>query len=404
MQGVGLYPAPVKVALYHPWIYLRGGAERTILELTRRSRNSWAVFTHHLSPRTTFSEFSEVDVVELEPRISVRRSFSELVRAAAAIATTRLPDVGARALLVSSESVGDFVLARNRLPAVCYCHTPLKILHDQKTRDALRQSDPVKSIALGIMAPVFEGVERRLWKRYAHIFVNSDEVRSRVVKARRTSRASLEVLHPGVDLLRFALHDEARGDFFLVPGRIVYWKNIELAIDAFVAARAAGLRSTLVVAGIVDEKSTPYLAALRHRAAGHPVSFETDVSDDRMATLMKRSLAVLFPSWNEDFGIIPLEAMAAGAPVLAIDRGGPRETIQNDVTGWLIEADPERFARRMLDIEAAPKSLEPMRRAASERAASFSWDHFAQRVDAVMEQVATGEPPPVTRTDNLTAP
>jgi len=375
----------MNVSLYHPWIYLRGGAERTILELVRRSRHSWTLFTHHFEPGATFGDFAQLDVRELTPRISVRRSFVPLVRAAAAISTARLP--ASDALLVSSESIGDFVLARNQMPAVCFCHTPLKILHDPHTRQALASRDPLRSAALKIMAPAFERVERRMWRKYRHVFANSNEVRQRIVQAHLAPAERIEVLHPGVDVDRFSFGNAERDGYFLVPGRIMYSKNIELALDAFLAARREGLRSRLVIAGTVDTKSIPYLASLRERAAGSPVDFELDISDDRMVQLMQQSFAVVFPSWNEDFGIIPLEAMATGTPVIGVDSGGTRETVLNGETGWLLERDPAAFARRLLEIEAndAPSG---MREAARRRAQQFSWDAFARRVDDVLDEVA----------------
>jgi len=379
----------MRVALYHPWIYLRGGGERTILEYVRRSRHDWTLYTHHYDPQTTFPGFSELDVVELTPRIAVRRSFGPLVRAAATIASARIPP-GSRALMVSSESVGDFVLMRNRLPALCYCLTPLKILHDPYTRKALAQRDPSKAAALRIMGPLFERVQRRVWRRYAHVFADSEEVRRRIVRGRLAPEDRVEVLHPGVDAERFAFNPGARDDVFLVPGRVMYTKNIELAIDAFAAARAGGLRSRLVVAGAVDDKSKDYFATLRRRAADLPVSFETDLDDGRLAELMQRSLAVVFPSRNEDFGIVPLEAMATGAPVLAVDSGGPRETILDGKTGWLLEAAPESFARRMLEVERDAGSLAPLRSAARDRAAEFSWERFAKRVDDAIDEYVSG--------------
>lgn len=377
----------MKFAIYHPWVYLRGGAERTILGLLNHSRHSWVVFTHHYDPETTFAEFGDHEVVQLTPRISVQRTFGHLVRAATAIARSRLPDVGAKGLLVSSESVGDFILLNNDLPSACYCLTPLKILHDPKTRAHLRASEPAKAAALAVMGPAFEVVERKLWTRYRHVWACSAEARARVIASRRAKADDVEVLHPGVDTQTFSFGEQPRDDFFLVPGRIVYWKNIELAIEAFKVARSKGIRSRLIVAGAVDEKSRPYLEKLKAMANGQPVDFDMDVSDARMAELMRRARAVIFPSWNEDFGIIPLEAMAAGTPVLALDAGGPRETVVDGSTGWLLPPDPETFAARMLTVENDDESIAKMRLAAREQAVSFSWERFAQRVDDVIERI-----------------
>ena len=91
----------MRLALYHPWIYLCGGAERVVAEIVDRSRHDWVIYTHHFEPESTFPCLRR-EVVELGPPVSVRRSLSPLVRAAATLTRTRLPEDGSRALLVSS--------------------------------------------------------------------------------------------------------------------------------------------------------------------------------------------------------------------------------------------------------------------------------------------------------------
>ena len=62
----------MRFALYHPWVYLTSGLERTLLELFRRSRHDWVLYTHRYQPETTYPELADFDVVELAPRVSVR--------------------------------------------------------------------------------------------------------------------------------------------------------------------------------------------------------------------------------------------------------------------------------------------------------------------------------------------
>lgn len=376
----------MRFALYHPWTYLRGGIERMIAEYLSRTRHDWTLYTHYHQPETTFEELRTFDVVELRPRVTVRRTLPHLVRAAATIASCKLPSDGSRGLLISSEGLGDLLLTRNRrLPAVVYCHTPLKIWHDPVTRKALRARDRGKARALEMIGPAFDLVDRRLWRRYRHVFVNGLEIRARVEQARLASPDRIEILYPGVDAERFSFSPGPRDNYLLVAGRLVFGKNIELAVDAFARAHQAGLKGRLVIAGIVDEKSRSYLEALRARASGVPITFETDPSEQDFVRLLQRCLALVFPSWNEEFGMVPLEAMATGTPVLAVDAGGPRETIVAGETGWLVPPTSEAFAETMRWIEDAGDALEPMRKAARARALEFSWDRFAQRLDDVME-------------------
>jgi glycosyltransferase involved in cell wall biosynthesis len=384
----------VKLALYHPWIYLAGGIERTIAQIIQRSEHEWTVYTHHLSLPTTFPALADANVVVLRPGISVRRSAVPLAFAAATIATTRLPLSGKQALLVSSDGFGDFILSRNRrLPAVCYCHTPLKIVHDPATRSRLVAGSRLRAAGVAAAAMPYNVVDRRLWRRYRFVLTNSSETRERISRARLRARDQVEVLHPGVDPELFKPGLARREPTFLVAGRIMWQKNVELAIDAVGELLRRGLPASLVVAGAVDAKSTGYLATLRKRAVGLPVQFEPNVEDRRMAQLYATSTALLFTPPNEDFGIVPLEAMACGTPVLSVAAGGPAESVLDAETGWLLPPDVDAFADHMARFVQGGSWLARMRRAARVQAERYSWEDFVARVDDVMEAAVASGPP-----------
>jgi glycosyltransferase involved in cell wall biosynthesis len=378
----------VKLALYHPWIYVTGGIERTLLNIATRSRHDWTLYTHHYDSASTFPGLRDARIVVLDPQVSVRRSLPALAQAAYRISRTELPLRDEQALLVSSEGLGDFVVARNDLPTVCYCHTPLKILHDPVTRKALRSRSLRKYAALLALAPGFKAVDRRMWKHYQYVLANSQETAHRIEAADLTDE-DIEVLHPGVDLEQFTLHPTLpRERFFLVAGRIMWEKRIELAIQALRVARQNGNDASLVIAGGVDSKSRPYLETLRQHAVGLPVEFLIHPSDEELASLYARCMAVIFTAPNEDWGIVPLEAMASGAPVLAVDAGGPRESVIHNVTGWLLPPTPWAFAEQMRIIAAdGPNGKLISRRATRRRAQQFAADAFVQRLDDVMEEV-----------------
>lgn len=379
----------MRFAVYHPWVYLTSGLERTFLELFRRSRHEWVLYTHRYQPETTYPELADCcSVVELSPRVSVRRSFVPLVQAAATIARTRLPDDGRSGLLVSSEGLGDFIVARNAGAVACYCHTPLKILHDDATRAALREQSSSKYAALRLLAPAFAAADRRMWRRYDHVFANSAETRRRIARARLRTADDVEVLEPGVDTDRITPGPTPREQRFVLAGRIMWQKNVELAIDAVRLLAERAVTAPVVVAGAVDEKSRPYLDDLRRRAAGLAVEFRPDPTDAELLELYRTSTAALFTARNEDFGIVPLEAMAAGTPVLAVDNGGPRETVVDGITGWLLPPDPEPFAERMRAVLAGPAAVDDMRGAARARSEQFGWERLTRRVDDVMESLS----------------
>ena len=384
----GYTPRAMRLALYHPWAYLRSGIERIFVELFRRSGHIWTLYTHHLDRDGTYRELCDFDVVELTPRVSVERSLGPLAHAAWTIARTRLPVDRHDGLLVSSEGLGDLIVARNDLPTACFCHTPLKILHDPATREGLRRRDARKFAALSAMGPGFNAVDRRMWRRYRHVFVSSEEVKARAQRARLHPSGPFEVLPPGVDLEWFSDDGGARENLLLVAGRVKWWKNVELAIAGAAEAHRRGVDAPMVIAGGYDKLDQAYFDGLRAQARGLPITFETESSQERLRELYRRCRALVFPSLNEDFGMVPLEAMACGAPVIAVDSGGPRETVLPGKTGWLVEPSAHAFADA---IEDALRRGDEMRGAARARASGYTWDRFVERVDAVMEQLASQE-------------
>lgn len=375
----------MRVVLYHPWVYLRSGVERWIVELVGRSRHDWTVVTHHHDPGGTYPEVADLDVVELSPRVSVRRALGPLLHATRTIATAQLPP--SDAVLVSSEGLGDLVTFRARVPVAAYCHTPLKILHDPAANAVVSQQSPARRAALATLGPAFDAVDRRAWCRYGHVLVNSTETLARVQAAGLRPGGPLEVLEPGVDTSWATAGPPEREPLFLYAGRVMWQKNVELAIDALAQLDRP---ARLVVAGFVDEKSRDYLVSLRSRAAGLPVEFEVAPSDARLRELYATATALLFTPRNEDFGMVVLEAFAAGTPVLAVDAGGPRTTVQHGRTGWLLPPTPEAFAAQMRAV--LDDGVAAMRPACVAAAAARGWDAHVTRVDDVLDGLRAARP------------
>jgi glycosyltransferase involved in cell wall biosynthesis len=203
----------------------------------------------------------------------------------------------------------------------------------------------------------------------------------------------IEILPPGVDLDWFSDDGMPRDDFFLVAGRIKWWKNIELAIAGYAEACRRDNPPPLVIAGAPDPHGEDYLDTLKAQARDLAVRFEIAPTQERLRELYRRCRALVFPSLNEDFGMVPLEAMACGAPVIAVDAGGPRETIINGVTGWLVPPTSDAFAEAIVQASGQEGTAERMRSAAQARASEFSWDRFVARIDEVMERIASGSRP-----------
>jgi len=392
----------MRVALYHPWIYLRSGLERTILEINRRSRHDWTFYTSHYDRDGTYPELRDARIVEVQ-RVSVERSYRAVLRSAFSIATCRLDPHAFDVLVISCDGIGDLMALRNTArPLGCLCFTPLRATFDESYRARLlARLGPRRPAALVIEA-AFRMLDRLCWRRYRRVIAISETVRQRIANGGLRAARDVTVAYPGIDTGQIRPSDTWQ-PYFLLAGRIMWTKNIELGIAAFARARALDSREPdrlgpewrLVIAGMVDAKSQPYMDALQTFAAQvGGVEFRVAPSDEAMRALYEGCTAALFTAFNEDWGLVPLEAMAAGKPVIAVDCGGPRETILHGETGFLEPDDPNAFARRMRELAADQALARRMGLAGSERVRHFTWDTFVEGLDLMVDQLAetAGEP------------
>jgi glycosyltransferase involved in cell wall biosynthesis len=384
--------ARLKVAFYYPWIYLTSGAERIIVELQKRSRHDWTFFTSHYNSDQTFPEIRELPVVEVN-RVSVKRDIFSSAMAAFRILTLRLPLEGFDAWMVLGEGLGDLALFRNSsTPCICYCLTPLRAAFDPVYRArSFEQRGRLGKLLLSAGLKIFQMVDRLAWKRYAAMVYLSREALQRAVDGKLAGLGPHQIVYTGVGV-RGDKPSDTFEPFFLIAGRIMWTKNIALGISAFqkfLASSPAHANYRLVIAGIVDEKSRPHFEMLRELSANSPqIEFRIAPSDNELSDLYRRCSLLLFTAFNEDMGIVPIEAMAFGKPVIAINEGGPKETIEHGIQGLLVERDPSQVADAIAELVDDPERLRRMGRAGFERAKIFSWDHFVDRIDDVVERTA----------------
>ncbi|MBS1857787.1 MAG: glycosyltransferase [Acidobacteria bacterium] len=382
------------VALYYPWFYLKSGGERTCIELLKRSRHRWTIITNRYDREATYPELADYRIIELD-KVSVKRTFAGAGSAAWKILTQKLPLEGQDVLLILCDGLGDLATFRNRsLPTLSVCFTPLRIIFDEhyRARYLESRSHPrLRSLILKVVGAAFRTVDRMAWKNYLHVFPNSEETRARIVRAGLCPPGKLTVLRHGYDV-GAARVTNIYEPYFLIAGRIMWTKNIELGIDAFLDLRRRRpdlAHFRLKIAGFVDRKSVPYLAMLRERAAGcEAIEFLESPQDADLWKLYENCTAVVYPPFNEDLGLPPIEGMAHAKPVVAVNRGGPRETILHGETGFLLDPTSEAFSRALELLADNLGLVRTMGAAGREHARRFDWSTFTQPLDDFIDRAA----------------
>jgi glycosyltransferase involved in cell wall biosynthesis len=257
---------------------------------------------------------------------------------------------------------------------VCYCFTPMRYVWDRYDDYVGDHASLPARLALPLLAPALRAWDRSASRRVQHFVAISEHVRARV---RRCYGRDATVIYPPVDVQRFELADGPDGDFYLVVSALVPYKRIDLAV---LAAGALGRR--LLVVGTGPEE-------VRLRAlAGPTVEFLGRRSDADVARLYRACRAVLFPGC-EDFGIVPLEAMAAGRPVIALKAGGALETIvppgsEVPPTGLFFEEQSvAALAAAIRRFEAEAERFHP--KALRARAELFNGERFRTAMRSYLE-------------------
>ncbi len=278
-------------------------------------------------------------------------------------------------LVVSlSHCVAKAVKVPAGIPHVCYCFTPMRYAWDG--RDAYLAGwteKPARRMVAGLLLDHLRAWDRSTAARVSHFVSISETVRDRI--ARCYGRES-RVIQPPVDTDFYRPAEVARDDRYLIVSALVPYKRIDQAVRA---CTATGRRLAVIGAGPERER----LEAL----AGPTVRFLGWQPDEVIREHYQRCKALIFPG-EEDFGIVPIEALACGAPVIALGRGGAAETVDDGVGRVYPEPTEESLIRAIDEFErdGSLGNTEERRR----RAEALALPVFRQRLLGYLAEVVSG--------------
>lgn len=276
-------------------------------------------------------------------------------------------DLTAYDLVLSSEAgPAKAVVTRPDAVHICYCHSPMRYIWDLEPQYRASSGKLTRAV-MSITGPALRQWDITTANRVDTFIANSQYVAKRIEK---TYRRAATVINPPVDLSRFTPSADV-DDVYLCAGQITPYKKIEVAVEAF---NTLGKRLDIIGSGASDK--------LR-KMAGPTVRFLGAVDDKEIQRSFARCKALIFPG-VEDFGIVPLEVMASGRPVIAFARGGATETVVDGVTGLLFhEQTPQSLAAAVQRFEAEGVSGTPADfRAHVEK---FGRDVFLARMQAFID-------------------
>lgn len=356
----------MRVALVHDWLTGMRGGEKVLLALARLYPDA-PLFTLLHVPGTLHPELEaraiHTTFIQHLPAVERRyRHYLPLFPAA-----VRTLDVRAFDLVISSSHCAvKAVRVRRDALHLCYCHTPMRYVWDRYDDyfGAGRTSLAVR-LAVGLLRPWLQRWDVRTATRVHHFAANSAYVAKRI---QRYYGRDATVVPPPVDTDFFTPGEGPNEEpYDLVVSALVPYKRVELVAEAY---RGTGRR--LLVVGDGPERSR-----LEARAPAE-LCFLGHVDDTRLRTLYRGCRAVLMPG-VEDFGIVPVEAMACGRPAVVYGEGGGAESVRHGETGLLFHDASVAGVRAAVDALARMRFNANTLRA---RAEAFSSGVFEQRLRA----------------------
>lgn len=328
----------MSVAIVHDYLNQPGGAERTVLEIARLWPRA-TIYTSLYRPRSTWDGFSEFDVrTTALDSLPVDGRFRALLPIYPA-AFRSLGVLDEDLVISSSSGFAHGVRTAGRSLHIVYCYTPARWLY---SNGYLRRR--LQRMAFAPAGAALRAWDGRAARRADAYIAIAAHVRERIFRAYGIDS---DLVYPPVDVERF--RPLPRGDRLLVVSRLLPYKRVDLVVRAATQAKLS-----LDVVG-----DGPALDALR-RAAGPTVVFHGRLADAEVTRMIESCNAVCFPG-EEDFGIVPVEANAAGKPVVAYGAGGSLETLEEGRSGaFFHEQTPEAVLgaiRRVRDLETPPDEL-----------------------------------------------
>ena len=367
----------MRIALVHDWLTNFAGAERVLVSLHELFPQA-PIYTSVFCPEE-FPQLAEADVrTSFLQKIPFAKSKHQAFPLLRTVAFEGFDLSEYDVVISSSHAEGKGVITRPGTLHICYCYTPIRYYwsgyHHYLRNPRYGVLNPLIKLVMPYLANYL-----RLWDRCAadrvDLFVAiSHHVARRIEKY---YRREAQVIYPPVNTSWLKISPTV-DDYFLLVGRLIPYKRADMVVEAF---NQLGL--PLKVVGTGSE-----LQSLKEMA-GPNVEFLGRVSDEALGEIYSRCLALIFPQ-EEDFGIVPLEAMAAGRPVIAYGAGGARETVVDGETGVFFERqevqslidavrdfDPHRFDPEKLREHARDFDVEVFK----ERISNFvntAWSNFQE--------------------------
>lgn len=357
----------MKVAIVCDWLTGIGGAERVVYELHKMYPDAPIYTSQYDSKAIEWFDGVDIRTTSLQ---KLPKRFKKFLPVLRAWEFSRLDLSDFDLVISSSGAEAKGIKTGKKAVHICYCHAPTHyywIRHDEYLANPgfPRGLNWLARLGLKLLVDPLRRWDRRAAKRPNYMATNSTHTQ---VMIKKYYKRDAEVVFPPVEVDRFRpKYKPALRHGFVIAGRQVPYKRFDLAIEA-----CDKLGVPLIVIG--DGPDHKRLEKLANKLPGRRTTFLTSVSDNDIVEHFQTALGFIMPNMD-DFGIVAVEAMAAGTPVIAYNQGGAQDYVVDGKTGLFFDKQTVKSLADTLEI-ATSKNFNY--EAITEHAEQFSTSNFTK--------------------------
>lgn len=359
----------------------KGGTEKYLIRTVEylRKEHEIKIYTMKYDPKV-WPEVKKLVIDLGEPwflkRIKNRKASATLIALAMKLQSRKIPN--------NYDLYNTHIFPANfvhKKPQVWTCQEPARMLYDLYN-ETLKELNSIEKIIAKIYFPLLKIWDKIETKRNVdHLIANSNymkEYLERIYKKPTTK------IYPGVEKEYFKIKKK-KTNTILAIGRLYRAKRINLTIKAFSLALKKHKEINLEIIGKGPEEES-LKKLVKELKIQDKIKFLNEVNDKILKEAYAKAKIILYTPIREPFGIIPIESMASGTPIIAINEGGPKETIVNGKTGFLVKADEKEIAEKINLLMRNTRLYTKMSKAGRERAKEFTWEKTAKTISEFLHK------------------